>query len=133
MGDKSLKLEGCIPENDMKYPKITDKNGEPCLMVAKMGPITGLTWGRANEVKSVRLTDPDVVSKEWCVVGLPTSQSFSKKGDSGSVVFDLEGHIGGIMTSGAGWNDRMDTTYVTPMVWLLRDIKDRLKMPIHIC
>jgi hypothetical protein len=133
MGNKSLKLEGCIPENDMKHPKVTDVNGEPCLIVAKRGPITRVTWGKANEVTSVRRTDPDVVSKEWCVVGLRRSQPFSEKGDSGSVVFDLEGRIGGIMTSGAGWNETLDTTYVTPMVWLLSDIKERLKMPIHIC
>ena len=131
--NKSLKLEGCIPEDDMKYPKTTDVNGEPCLIVGKRGPNSGVTWGKANEVTSVRRTDPDVVSKEWCVIGLPESQPFSRKCDAGSVVFDLEGRIGGILTSGAGWNDMVDTTYVTPMVWLLGDITERLKMPIHIC
>jgi len=130
---KSLKLEGCIPEDDIKHLKMTDFNNEPCLVVAKRGPITNLTWGRANEVTSVRRTDPDVLSKEWCVVGLLGSQPFSKKGDSGSVVFDLHGRVGGILTSGAGWNDELDITYVTPMVWLLSDIKEQLMMPIRIC
>ena len=131
--NKSLKLEGCIPEDEMKHPKMTDMDGEPCLIVAKRGPTTRVTWGRANEVKSVRRTGPEVTSREWCVVGLAESQPFSKKGDSGSVVFDLEGRIGGIMTAGAGLTDSVDTTYVTPMVWLLSDIKEQLKMPIHIC
>jgi WD40 repeat protein len=130
--NKSLKLEGCIPEDDMKHPKMTDMNDEPCLIVAKRGPITGVTWGRANEVKSVRRTDPEVTSREWCVVGL-TGQPFSAKGDSGSAVFDLKGRVGGIMTAGAGLTERLDTTYVTPMVWLLSDIKEQLKIPIHIC
>jgi hypothetical protein len=101
--NKSLKLEGCIPEDDMKHPKMTDMNDEPCLIVARRGPITRVTWGRANEVKSVRRTDPEVISGEWCVVGLATSQPFSAKADSGSIVFDLKGRIGGIMTVGAGF------------------------------
>jgi hypothetical protein len=59
-GNKSLKLEGRIPEDDMKHPKMTDMNDEPCLIVAKRGHTTGVTRGRANEVKSVRRTDPKV-------------------------------------------------------------------------
>src|SRR5947209_1502627 len=129
--NKSLKLEGCIPDDDMKHPKMTDMNDEPCLIVAKRGPITGLTWGRANEVKLVRRIDPEVTSKEWCVVGL-AGQPFSAKGDSGSILFDLKGRIGGIMTAGAGLTNRVDTTYLTPMDWLLSDIREQLKMPIHI-
>ena len=88
--------------------------------------------GMANEVKSVRRISPGVTSREWCVVGL-AGQSFSVKGDSGSVVFDLKGRIGGIITAGAGLTDSVDTTYVTPMVWLLSDIREHLKMPVHIC
>ena len=129
--NKSLKLDGCIPEDDMKHPKMKDINDE--LIVAKRGPITGVTWGRANEVKSVRRIDPEVTSREWCVVGLAAGQPFSARGDSGSIVFDLKGRIGGIMTAGAGLTERVDTTYVTPMDWLLSDIKEQLKMPIHIC
>jgi len=41
--NKSLKLEGCIPEDDMKHPKMKDMNNEPCLIVAKRGPITRVT------------------------------------------------------------------------------------------
>jgi hypothetical protein len=130
---KCLKLEGCIPEDEMKRPKTTDISNEAFLIVAKRGPTTGLTWGRANEVKSVKRTRPGVISREWCVVGVPSSQPFSAEGDSGSVVFDLKGRIGGIITSGTGFTKTMDTTYVTPMVWLLGDIKELLKMPIHIC
>ena len=129
----SLKLGGCIPEDDIKNPKMTDPNGDPCLVVGKRGPITGLRWGRANEVKSVTRTDPNVTSVEWCVVGLVENVAFSRKGDSGSVVFDLEGRIGGIMTSGVGLTESVDTTYVTPMVWLLNDIKKQVKIPMHIC
>jgi hypothetical protein len=62
--NKSLKLEGCIPEDDMKHPKMTDMNDEPYLIVAKRGPITGVTWGRANEAKSVIRMDPEVTSRE---------------------------------------------------------------------
>jgi len=68
------------------------------------------------------------------VVGLATSQPFSNKGDSGSIVFDLKGRIGGMITAGAGLTDRTDTTYVTPMVWLLHDFKEVLPgNPVYIC
>jgi hypothetical protein len=112
---------------------MSDMNGEPCLIVAKNGPMSGLTWGRASEVESVKRTDFEELSREWCVVELVGHQPFSAKGDSGSIVFDLNGRIGGMMTSGAGLNDRLDTTYVTPMVRLLSDIREQFKIPIHIC
>ena|SRR5436305_3389837 len=37
----SLKLEDSVPEDDMKNPKMTDLNDEPCLIVAKRVPLLG--------------------------------------------------------------------------------------------
>jgi WD40 repeat protein len=132
-GNKSLQLKGYVKEDEWKHPDTTDADGMPCRVVAKTGPITGLTWGKVNEVESVTRADLKVTSLEWCVVGLSKNKQFSQKGDSGSVVFDLEGHICGIMTAGTGLTTSTDITYMTPMAWLLPDITKHVRMPIHIC
>ena len=101
--------------------------------MGKRGRSTGVTWGTANEVMSVTRVYPATTnSMEWCVLS-SISQPFFRRGDSGSVIFDLKGRIAGIMSAGARITDRLDTTYMTPMDWLLSDIKEQLKEPIHIC
>jgi hypothetical protein len=132
-GNKSLKLQDYIREDEIAHPTMRDWNNEPCLIVGKSGRSTGVTWGTANEVKSVtRIFSSEMVSKEWCVLS-SISNPFSEPGDSGSVIFDLKGRIGGIMSSGVGLTNSVDTTYATPMDWLLSDINEQLKEPIHIC
>jgi hypothetical protein len=134
MGEnKSLKLQGYIREDEIVHPTMRDENDEPCLIVGKSGRSTGVTWSTANEVMSVTRKSPAAVnSKEWCVLS-SISRPFSEKGDSGSVIFDLRGRVGGIMSSGTGTTDRLDTTYATPMDWLLSDINEQLREPVHIC
>ncbi|KAL5593144.1 hypothetical protein FOBRF1_012246 [Fusarium oxysporum] len=100
----------------------------PGLFVLKHGRTTGFTIGRANGVHSVLRhafeIAEEVVSSEWCIVGL--GNAFSDKGDSGAVVFDLESRVGGMITAGLRKQDNadgFDVTYATPMQWLLDDIK----------
>jgi hypothetical protein len=134
MGDKkSLELQGHIKEAELAKPTMMDSNGDPCLIVCKRGRSTGVTWGTANEILSVTGRCPAVVvSKELCVTS-SISKPFSDKGDSGSVLFDLKGRIVGIMSSGIGLTESSDTTYATSMDWLLSDINEQLKDPVHIC
>ncbi|KAJ9414973.1 hypothetical protein QL093DRAFT_2105520 [Fusarium oxysporum] len=100
----------------------------PGLVVLKHGRTTGFTIGRANGVHSVLRhafeIAEEVISSEWCIVGL--GNAFSDRGDSGAVVFDLEGRVGGMITAGLRKQDNadgFDVTYATPMQWLLDDIK----------
>ena len=109
-----------------------DESNEPCLRVGKRGRSTEVSWGTANEVMSGTRESPAVKSNEWCVLS-SISKPFSEKGDSDSVICDPDGHICGIMSSGAGLTPSSDTTYMTPMDWLLSDINEQLKEPIHIC
>ncbi|EMT72117.1 hypothetical protein FOC4_g10003970 [Fusarium odoratissimum] len=104
------------------------EQGPPGLVILKHGRTTGFTVGRANGVHSVLRhafeIAEEVVSSEWCIVGL--GNAFSDKGDSGAVVFDLEGRVGGMITAGLRKQDNadgFDVTYATPMQWLLDDIK----------
>ena len=47
---------------------------------------------------------------------------FSDEGDSGSIVFDVQGRVVGMLDGGVG-DKRSDVTYVTPIEWILDDIR----------
>lgn len=125
-GDTAL-LWGTIPEHKMRDSQTRTPDGDRGLFMIKVGRTTGLTTGIANMVTSVTrrpYQDQVFFSEEWCVIG-NNNAPFSKKGDSGSAVFDLQGRVGGMLTGGIG--DKLkgipDTTYVTPIKWLLEDAK----------
>jgi hypothetical protein len=98
-------------------------------MVIKNGSATGVTIGRANSIMSfVREyfdDGSDQTSKEWAVLSYDKKSGvFSAPGDSGAVVVDGQGRIGGLLTRGTrGLTDSLDVTYVTPISFLLKSIK----------
>lgn len=126
--DRLLKLRGTIKDDEMRRPTTYDENDNPCIMVLKRGRTTGLTVGRANNIFSYTRIYFDRtytgVSKEWAVMPFnKNSGPFSDKGDSGSVVVDAMGRIGGLLTGGSGITDRTDVTYVTPITFVLKTIR----------
>ncbi|KAG8752242.1 hypothetical protein FRC11_008546, partial [Ceratobasidium sp. 423] len=127
--DRLLKLEGTIPDEEMRHPTAVDRNNEPCLMVMKRGNTTGLTVGRANNTFSyVRYYYDDNVktSKEWAILPRDSkSGAFSELGDSGSVIVDGRGRMGGLLTAGAGIIDSSDITYATPTTFLLKRMEEK--------
>ncbi|KAJ7439344.1 hypothetical protein FB451DRAFT_1302210 [Mycena latifolia] len=127
--DRLLRLKGTISDEEMRYPTARDQNDEPCLMVIKRGNTTGLTVGRANDICSYTRNyygdDTAKISKEWAILPLDyKSGAFSDKGDSGSVIVDGLGRIGGLLTGGAGATTSSDITYATPISFLLRSMQD---------
>lgn len=50
--DRPLRLKGIIPDEEMRHPPTLDQSGDPCLIVLKHSNTTGLTVGRANDVRS---------------------------------------------------------------------------------
>jgi hypothetical protein len=63
-------------------------------------------------------------SKEWAIVPYDTkSGPFSAPGDSGAVIVDGLGRIGGLLTGGCGITDTSDISYTTPITFLLESIK----------
>ncbi|RPA93055.1 hypothetical protein L873DRAFT_1847409 [Choiromyces venosus 120613-1] len=126
--DRLLRLKGTIPDKDMRHPPALDQNDEPCLMVIKHGNATGLTVGLANDIRSCVRNyhegDTTHFSMEWAILPLDNnSGAFSKRGDSGAVVADGGGRIGGIITGGAGWRDESDITYVSSINSIMESIK----------
>ena len=59
----------------------------------------------------------------WVLERLQSREPFSARGDDGICVSDLRGCVVGMLTIGAeAGEDDMDTTYATPIDWLLSDI-----------
>ncbi|KAK2051171.1 hypothetical protein LY76DRAFT_676741 [Colletotrichum caudatum] len=115
----------------------------PSLLVVKRGRTTGVTFGVLNQAKSVLRTPSGnglqtFTSREFCVIAekspIDPRLTFSGKGDSGACVFDLQGRVVGMVTSGIGRDEIMagtndygldqacDVTYVTPMDYILADM-----------
>ncbi|KAM5543708.1 hypothetical protein V8D89_002325 [Ganoderma adspersum] len=127
-----LPLRDTIPVEEMWKPTTLDRNGDHCIVVLKRGRSSGLTVGRASGIDSyVRYYDDDgdsaalpYTSRAWTIIPYDRkSGAFSEKGDSGSVVVDGRGRIGGLLTGGDGNNESLDMTYVTPIDFLLGRIK----------
>ena len=129
MIDRLLRLRGTIADDEMRRPTTYDKNGDPCIMVLKRGRTTGLTVGRGNNVFSYTrkyFGDHSAVSKEWAILPFSNkSGAFSAQGDSGSVVVDGAGRMGGLLTGGGGTTGTgaTDVTYVTPIDFVLKTIR----------
>ncbi|KAI0310769.1 hypothetical protein OF83DRAFT_1070010 [Amylostereum chailletii] len=123
--DRLLPLSGLISEELMRCPDMLDHNRKPCLFVIKSSNTTGVTIGRATGIFSfVRDKGTGVESKEWAVYNYDKKSGvFSACGDSGSIVVDGRGRIGGLLTGGAGKTETSNVTYITPMFWLWPRIK----------
>ncbi|SJL07900.1 uncharacterized protein ARMOST_11257 [Armillaria ostoyae] len=124
--DRLLRLQGTIPDEEMRHPPALDLND---LMVIKRGNGTGLTVGRANNICSFARNyyddDKAEISKEWAILPFDSKSGvFSDKGDSGSVIVDGRGRIGGLLTGGAGTTSSLDITYATPISFLLKRMQD---------
>ncbi|KAK1948794.1 hypothetical protein LY78DRAFT_595157, partial [Colletotrichum sublineola] len=128
----SRKAAGTVAASELQNPK--EK-----LIVGMRGRTSGLTFGLVNQVRSVtRRPVQDgrkFLSKECCIVADKVGREFTRPGDSGACVFDLNGRAVAMVTGGIsreqvlqggddyGLNCAMDVTYATPMEWLLEDMK----------
>ena len=48
--NRLFKVQGIVPDEEMRCPAILDQNDDPCFIVMKRGNTTGLTIGRANDI-----------------------------------------------------------------------------------
>ncbi|KAI0543315.1 hypothetical protein F4679DRAFT_593311 [Xylaria curta] len=116
---------------------------QSCNTVAKRGATTGLTFGKRSGIEAVVRhpgagLDGDVYTWELLIVPEMGSNSFSKEGDSGSAIFDVDdGYVVGIVTGSNGvadetpaskmvkWSkETTDVTFAAPIKWVLDDIQD---------
>ncbi|KDQ53459.1 hypothetical protein JAAARDRAFT_424691 [Jaapia argillacea MUCL 33604] len=118
--DRLLPLRGMITEERMREPDMLDHDNEACLLVIKNGNATDVTIGRATGIFSfVRDDQTGQESMEWAIYNYDNkSGAFSARADSGSIIVDGLGRIGGLLTGSTGKTETSDVTYATPMWWL---------------
>ncbi|KFZ24987.1 hypothetical protein V502_00513, partial [Pseudogymnoascus sp. VKM F-4520 (FW-2644)] len=113
----------------LQFTGSDDHNKNRAVRVAKHGRSTGWTCGTLNELRSnCRVVLPgkaDLITTEWCVFNVPHAAHFSSKGDSGAAVIDFGGKIVGMVhrCNAKSERYRAEITYVTPMDWIIEDIK----------
>ncbi|KAF8165138.1 hypothetical protein B0H34DRAFT_780108 [Crassisporium funariophilum] len=106
--DRLFEIRGIITEEHMCNPDMVDHDNEACLLVTKRGNATEVTIGRATGMFSF-----------WAIYNYDNKTGvFSARGDSGSIIVDRLGRIGGLLTGGAGKTETSDVTYATTMFWL---------------
>jgi hypothetical protein len=127
--NRLLSIRGIITDDELRKPNMYDENDERCFIVLKHGRTTGLTVGRANNLFSYTRNyfGNNRVSKEWAILPFNhRSGPFCKKGDSGSVIVDGTGRIGGLLTGGSRFSfsslDSFDIAYATPISSVLEII-----------
>lgn len=81
----------------MRRPQMVNQDGEKCIMVLKNGGATTLKMAPASS------------PKEWVIFAEDNrSGPFSAPGDSGSVIVDGSGRMGGLLTGGGGTMENFD-------------------------
>lgn len=126
--NRQLRINGCVTRELLAVPDCFDSNGEPCLIVMKGGNTTDLTVGCYAGLEAYLCDDLGVESIELALYNYDKqSGSFSAKGDSGSLIFDGEGHMVGILHSGMPKGGSNHVTYATPAWWAIEQLK--LKYP----
>jgi len=123
-----LQALGVIEEDELRCPKMLNADGERCPIVIKNGLTTGVRLGRATGIESfVREYFQDgtqSTSIEWAILPYDhKSGVFSTPGDSGAIIVDGKGCIGGLLIGGADETKYIDITYATPFYWILQRIQ----------
>lgn len=115
-------------EDILKRTGLTDHKDRESIRVVKQGRTSGFTAGSLNEIRS-DCFNGDFETTELVVVNIPGLNSFSFRGDSGACVVGLDGKIIGILHHGNNQKSHplAEMTYVTPMTWVLADIKETVK------
>ncbi|KAF4619733.1 hypothetical protein D9613_004713 [Agrocybe pediades] len=139
--DRLLVLNDIMSKELLLTHNMRDEHDEPCLLVIKSRSASGVTVGRATgSFALVRDEETGKVSKQWAIYNYYEKRDrsyFAECGDSGSVVVDRNGRIGGMIVGGSGcWSstlmalkkgeaDEFDVhvTYATPMWWIMDRVK----------
>ena len=119
-----LRINGCVRREDLTSPDTYDSNGQPCIVVMKDGATSDLTVGRCAGLEAYICDDLGVESIELAIYDYDKqSGPFSAKGDSGSLVFDGQGRMVGILHSALSNSGSNHVAYATPAWWAIEQLK----------
>ena len=121
--DGLMHLGRILTADEVKHPNTKDTQGDPIRRVLKDGYMTGLTVGGLGKFMSfVRKYFPTGLQES---VELPIfnhedePDTFSKGGDSGSLIVDIRGRFVALLTGGSNKDtDGSDITYATLFEWI---------------
>jgi hypothetical protein len=119
-----FKLQGILTAEEIKKPTAKDFDGIPVRFVIKNGYKAATTIGRMSRFESkIRLHGLTGTFESVEATVLPYGKNqyfttFSRGGDSGSIVGDAKRKFISLLTGGTGPSDAVDITYTTPMHWL---------------
>ncbi|KAI2601843.1 hypothetical protein GGR54DRAFT_634465 [Hypoxylon sp. NC1633] len=126
--DGLLQANGIVQDAEIRNPRHLDVHNQKCLLVVKNGTTTGTTFGRVNGLESFIRSHAEYgiyeTSMELAVLRISKQHNtFSRSGDSGSIVLTRTGKILGIITRGEGPTDNTDVTYITPYYAIDEELK----------
>jgi hypothetical protein len=121
-----LRINGWVTRELLANTNCFDSNSEPHLIVMKDGNTTNLTVGCYAGLESYLCDNLGVESIELAIYNHDKlSGPFSAKGDSGSLIFDGQGHMVGILHSGMPKGGTLHVTYATPAWWVIEELKKK--------
>lgn len=105
------------------YKQDTTEEEDKKFVVWKFGRSTHFTFGILSTIHSNYLSTSGIVTDELAIVphdSMVAEYGFSGKGDSGSLVWDSDGYVSGLL-----WGGPVNSvaTYITPMEYVLEDIR----------
>lgn len=136
-------VQGTVPTSEINNPIVClvadPKEGSqchpyPCMRVVKCGRTTGWTISEVSGIKSDCQRTKGSISTEIFIPDARASAPFSTGGDSGSMIFDFQGRVVGMIHGGnaiEGSTEKI-ATYATPIEDLLKDIEKELGVPVAI-
>jgi hypothetical protein len=120
---QSQQITNIVALDEVLKSEVIDTNGFRSFRVVKHGRTTGWTAGVVNELTSELQRAPGEISRELCVINMPSDREFTKGGDSGALVIDYHGRIVGLVHGGGSpVGSGSNFHYVTPIEWLMEDI-----------
>ncbi|KAK7041758.1 hypothetical protein VNI00_009047 [Paramarasmius palmivorus] len=126
--ERLLKLRAILSKEEIRNAANKDHKDDPACYVIKRGLATLTTIGCLSGFNShCRRYFPDGGKRDSVEAAIHhydnETGSFSRGGDSGSIVVDACGKFVALLTGGTGPTDSPDITFGTPMHWLWEVIK----------
>jgi len=122
--NRQLRINGYLTRELLSVPECFDGNNKPCVIVMKDGNATGLTVGRYAGLEAYLCDELGVESIELAIYNYDRrSGPFSDKGNSGSLIFNGEGRMVGILHSGMQKGSDSHITFATPAWWAIEQLK----------